>query len=197
MFTGIIKHTAELVEKEISGSSAILTFQSELTPHLHIDQSVSHNGVCLTVEKIDGEKYRVTAVKETLQRTTLGKWVPGRKVNLELSATPTTLLDGHIVQGHIDCRATVSRIEEAGGSWFFYFELPTKFHHLIVEKGSVAVDGVSLTIASLDSKGFSVAIIPYTFEHTGFSSLNTRDEVNLEFDVIGKYVSRILNAKNV
>ena len=197
MFTGIIKHTAELVEKEISGSSAILTFQSKLTPHLHIDQSVSHNGVCLTVEKIEGENYRVTAVKETLQRTTLGTWAPGRRVNLELSATPTTLLDGHIVQGHIDCRATVSRIEEVGGSWFFYFELPGRFHHLIVEKGSVAVDGVSLTIASLDSKGFSVAIIPYTFEHTGFNTLTPSDEVNLEFDVIGKYVARILNSQSV
>lgn len=195
MFTGIIRHKGEIKKITSRGSSLEFTFQSPLALELQVDQSISHNGICLTVEEIDGDRYTVTAVKETILRSTAGHWKKGQKVNLETSATPTTLLDGHLVQGHVDCFGTVSKIEEVGGSWYFYFSIPASYHPLVVEKGSIAIDGVSLTVAEVTEEGFYTAIIPFTYEHTGFRELSKNDKVNIELDVIGKYVARLMAFK--
>ena len=192
MFTGIIESMAEVVEVRPDSGNVDLVLSSSLTHEFRIDQSVSHNGVCLTVVGIEGDRYTVTAVHETLTRSNLGKLVKGDKVNLERSMLMNGRLDGHMVQGHVDTVGVCESITEDDGSWIFRFTYPGSYDNLIVEKGSVCVNGVSLTVASCGTGFFTVAVIPYTFSHTNFGFLRPGDPVNLEFDILGKYVLKAL-----
>lgn len=194
MFTGIVEEVGEVTGVRESGSNRELIVRAGMIGELRIDQSVSHNGVCLTVVELMGDRYRVTAVEETLQRSNLGALKAGDGVNLERSLRIGDRLDGHMVQGHVDTTTTCLAVEERNGSWWYNFGLP-KERHLLVAKGSICLNGVSLTIAELTGTTFSVAIIPYTFEHTTFRSLKVRDSVNVEFDVLGKYVERMMGAR--
>jgi riboflavin synthase len=194
MFTGIVEQTARVVEVAAAGANKDLVLEAPLAAELRIDQSVAHNGVCLTVVELMGQRYRVTAVEETLRRTNLGNLQPGDEVNLERSLRMGDRLDGHLVQGHVDATAECIGKEEREGSWWFSFALPHE-QDLLVEKGSICMNGVSLTIASLDARSFSVAVIPYTFGHTTFRQLAPGQQVNVEFDVLGKYVARMLAAR--
>lgn len=195
MFTGIIEETGEITALTPDQDNLHLTIKAKMTPELKIDQSVAHNGVCLTVVKLEIEKYMVTAIKETLEKSNLGDLKPGDPVNLERGMKLGDRLDGHIVQGHVDQTAVCKKIEEKNGSWEFTFEYDPTPQNITIEKGSVTVNGVSLTVVNSKKNKFSVAIIPYTFEHTTFRSLKEGDRVNLEFDVIGKYVKRIEELK--
>jgi riboflavin synthase len=177
---------------EEQGGNRTFWVESDLSSSLYIDQSLAHNGVCLTVEEIQGALHRVTAVEETLKKTTLGEWKEGSLVNLERSLTLQKLLDGHLVQGHVDAVGACIGREGKEGSWEFTFRYPKEFFPLLVEKGSIAVNGTSLTAFDCVEDTFRVAIIPYTYEHTVFQYLQARDEVNLEFDIIGKYLQRQL-----
>ena len=196
MFTGIIEELGTVSEVRKENSNLILTIATAFTQELKVDQSVAHNGVCLTVVEITGNEYKVTAIDETLKRTNLGSLKPGDKINLERCMKLGDRLDGHIVQGHVDTVAEVTRIEEQNGSWLFYFKYPYNSENVTVEKGSVCVNGVSLTVVESKDHSFSVAIIPFTWEHTNFHTLKTGDFVNIEFDVIGKYVARLMPGKN-
>lgn len=191
MFTGIIEQTGTLHAVEQSGSNLHFWVKSALADVLQIDQSLSHNGVCLTVDQLSAGMHRVTAVTETLEKTNLGLWQPGTMINLERCMPLNGRLDGHIVQGHADCTATCTGITDQNGSWTFDFRFPPQFASLVIEKGSISLNGISLTIFNVKTDGFTVAIIPYTFEHTNMQQLKTGDTVNLEFDMIGKYVNRI------
>lgn len=191
MFTGIVEEVGEVVAVADSGSNRTLTIRAGMTPELRVDQSISHNGVCLTVVAVRGDLYDVVAVKETLERSNLKMLRVVDGVNLERSLRLGDRLDGHLVQGHVDRVVECSGIQDEGGSWTFTFTLPEE-KHLLVHKGSICLNGVSLTVAVLNDHSFSVAIIPYTFEHTTFRSLNKGDLVNVEFDVLGKYVERML-----
>ncbi|GAA4310564.1 riboflavin synthase [Pontixanthobacter gangjinensis] len=191
MFTGIVEEIGKITEIKESGSNLDIKVKAKMTPELKIDQSVSHNGTCLTVVSLQDEEYMVTAVKETLEKTNLGTLKAGDPVNLERGMKLGDRLDGHIVQGHVDQTATCINIEEADGSWHFTFEYDPNIGNLTIEKGSITVNGVSLTVVNSKKTQFSVAIIPYTYEHTTFKHLKKGDVVNLEFDVIGKYVKRI------
>lgn len=192
MFTGIVETTAEVTAVNPSGSSLIFYLKSTITPELKVDQSVSHNGVCLTVEEVQGNTYRVTAIEETLSKTNLGGLKPGDRVNLERCLKSDGRFDGHIVQGHVDQTATCKAIENRDGSWQLDFEYDPSTGNVTVEKGSICVNGISLTVFHSFPGKFSVAIIPYTWENTGIRHLRTGDTVNLEFDIIGKYVARLL-----
>lgn len=194
MFTGIVEEVGEVLEVKASGSNKDFVIKARVAPELRVDQSVSHNGVCLTVVDVKDDNYRVTAVEETLHRSNLGALEPGDPVNLERCLRIGDRLDGHMVQGHVDTVVVCSAVEERDGSWWFSFSLP-EHKELLVEKGSVCLDGVSLTIAALDQRSFSVAVIPYTHEHTTFRTLVVGGKVNVEFDVIGKYVARMLGAR--
>ncbi len=190
MFTGIIE-TLGLVEGiEKEGSNLHFKLSSSISSELKIDQSLAHNGVCLTVTDIEGDCYKVTAIAETLQRTNLGALKVGDKVNLERAMRYNGRLDGHLVQGHVDGLGICENIEEMGGSWYFYFNYPASPEHLLVDKGSICINGVSLTVVNPDISRFSVAIIPYTYEHSTFGQLKIGDAVNLEFDILGKYIAR-------
>ncbi|CAN5876490.1 riboflavin synthase [soil metagenome] len=191
MFTGIIEQTGIVEATEKAGTNLLLWVRSSLSAELKIDQSVSHNGVCLTVEEIKGDKHRITAIDETLQKTNLGHWAPGTIVNLERCMPMNGRLDGHIVQGHVDSLATCVNTIQKEGSWEYGFELDEKFAAFIIEKGSISLNGISLTIFNVTNNGFTVAIIPYTYEHTNMQQLKKGDTVNIEFDIIGKYVNRI------
>lgn len=177
------------------GSNQHFWIESALTPELRIDQSVAHDGVCLTVVELAGDAYRVTAVEETLRKTTLGAWTVGRTVNIERSLRVGDRLDGHFVQGHVDVVGHCESVLEEGGSWRYTFSFPEDFAALLVEKGSVCVNGVSLTAWDVQREQFSVAIIPYTHSHTTFAALQPGDAVNLEFDVLGKYLMRAESLK--
>lgn len=190
MFTGIIEEVAKVKEIITEGSNLRIVVSSTLSTELKVDQSVAHNGVCLTVEKINGEDYEVVAVKETLEVSNLAKVKEGDLMNIERCMQMNGRIDGHIVQGHVDDVAKVKQITQEDGSWLFTFEL-NKPSKLIVEKGSICVNGVSLTAFQVDDNQFTVTIIPYTFEHTNFHQLKLNDEVNIEFDIIGKYVARL------
>src|SRR5690606_30872094 len=192
MFTGIIAHIARVKEILPVGSNIDIWLTGSFTPELKIDQSVAHNGVCLTVVEISGDAYRVTAVAETLQKTNLGDLRPGDSVNIELALRAGDRLDGHFVQGHVDATGVCNEVREADGSWLFSFSYPTEFAPMIIEKGSICINGVSLTAFNLGRDNFTVAIIPYTFHHTTFQYLTSGDRVNLEFDVLGKYMLRKL-----
>lgn len=192
MFTGIIE-TAGII-KEIISKGTNLTFwiESSISHELKIDQSVSHNGVCLTVEEIKDNLHRVTAIEETLKKTNLGNWKKNDLINIERCLSLNSRFDGHIVQGHADATAICKSRKDLKGSWEFSFEISKKFSHLIVEKGSICLNGISLTIFNVKKKNFSVAIIPYTFEHTNIQNIFTGSKVNIEFDIVGKYVARIM-----
>jgi riboflavin synthase len=191
VFTGIIEQVGKLKAIKEEGANLRLTIEADFTSELKIDQSVAHNGVCLTVEKLDENSYEVVAIQETLEKTNLSNLKAGEAVTLERCMRMNARLDGHIVQGHVDGKATVKNSIEENGSWVFEFSLdkPSK---LIVEKGSICVNGVSLTAFSVSDEGFSVAIIPYTYEHTTFNALRKNQKVNLEFDIVGKYIQRMI-----
>jgi riboflavin synthase len=192
MFTGIIESLGLVKKIEIEGSNKNFLFESEFSSSLKVDQSVSHNGVCLTVTRIAGNSHSVTAIQETLSKSNLGSLKVDDIVNLERCMLNNGRFDGHIVQGHVDQTAIVSSIQENAGSWLFSFEYDPTIGNVTVEKGSISINGISLTCFNSHEKGFTVAIIPYTFEHTNFHSLKVGDVVNLEFDIIGKYVKRLL-----
>ena len=198
MFSGIIEEAATVVALEKDKENLHITMQCSFVNELRIDQSIAHNGVCLTVVKKNGETYTVTAIKETLDRSNLGLLKIGDKVNIERSMLMNGRLDGHIVQGHVDQTAQCVEVKEADGSWYFTFSYEVskemaKKGYLTVDKGSVTVNGVSLTVCNPTEDSFQVAIIPYTYEHTNFHQIKKGSTVNLEFDIIGKYVSRIIN----
>ena len=191
MFTGIVEEVGEVVELHDSGTNRDLVIRARITPELRVDQSVSHNGVCLTAVAINGDTYRVTAVKETLERSNLGSLRSCDGLNLERSLRIGDRLDGHMVQGHVDTVTECLSVEDVGGSWRYTFRVPEQ-KHLLVQKGSICLNGVSLTIAELEAGFFAVAIIPYTYEYTTFRTLKAGHRVNVEFDVLGKYVERML-----
>ncbi len=191
MFTGIIETLGTLVEAKKDQENLHLTVQTPLTSELKIDQSVAHNGVCLTVVSKTDTAYTVTAIQETCLKTNIESWAVGDAINLERAMVLGARLDGHIVQGHVDQTGICTEIKEADGSWYFSFEYDPSLHNITIEKGSITVNGVSLTVVNSKANAFSVAIIPYTYEHTNFHSFKVGTQVNLEFDVIGKYVSRL------
>jgi riboflavin synthase len=195
MFTGIIETLAKVENIAKENSNVHFTFSSSITNELKIDQSVSHNGVCLTVVKIEGNTYVVTAIDETLKRTNLGELKVGDLVNLERCMPANGRFDGHIVQGHVDTTASCTKVTDLKGSWEFEFEHSVSKQHITVEKGSITINGVSLTVVRSTSSSFSVHIIPYTFEHTNFKNIQPGTEVNLEFDIVGKYVSKLMELK--
>jgi riboflavin synthase len=195
MFTGIIEATGTVKEVISSGSNKTFWIESALSPELKIDQSVSHSGVCLTVEETRDNSHRVTAIDETLQKTELGEWAGGSLINIERCLPVNGRLDGHFVQGHVDTTGTCLKRREKEGSWEFEFEFPGKFAELIIEKGSIAVNGISLTVFNVKKKSFTVAIIPFTFEHTNIHTIHKGGTVNLEFDLLGKYLLRRLSLK--
>ncbi len=196
MFTGIIETlgTVSNIEKDLDNIH--ISIKTDLTPELKIDQSVSHNGVCLTVIAINNNTYTVTAIKETLNKTNLGLLQVGNTVNLERAMKLGDRLDGHIVQGHVDQTAVCTSIEEKEGSWHFTFKYDAAQNNITIEKGSITVNGVSLTVVNAKRNEFSVAIIPYTYQHTNFNTFKVGTVVNLEFDVLGKYVARLMDFKN-
>lgn len=200
MFSGIIETTAILNAIEQEGSNTTFTFKSEFSKELKVDQSVSHNGVCLTVVNINGDEYKVTAIAETLRLTNLGDLAIGDKVNFERCIRLNDRLDGHMVQGHVDGTAKVLSVVDQNGSWEYQFQLEENFtdigghspEKLIVHKGSITINGTSLTVTNIKNNQFGVAIIPYTYEHTNFHKLKVGDRVNIELDVLGKYVARLM-----
>lgn len=194
MFTGIIESLGKVKALEKDRSNVHFSIESPISAELKIDQSLSHNGVCLTVVEVSAHSHRVTAVEETLRRTNLGDWKPGTLVNLERCLPLGGRLDGHIVQGHVDDVVECVKVEDAAGSWRFTFRYRPEQGGLLVDKGSVCLNGVSLTVVSPSADLFSVAIIPYTWEHTNFKMLNPGDQVNIEFDILGKYIARQMAA---
>lgn len=191
MFTGIIETLGIVTEINKEQNNLHLTVTSSLTAELKIDQSVAHNGICLTVVAISGTQYTVTAIGETINKTNIGSWNVNDEVNLERAMKLGDRLDGHIVQGHVDQTATCIEAYETNGSWHYTFEYDPNRSNITIEKGSITVNGVSLTVVNSDKNKFSVAIIPYTYEHTNFHHFKVGTLVNLEFDVIGKYVARL------
>ena len=195
MFTGIIETLGTLEKTEREGSNVHFTFSSTLTGELKIDQSLAHQGVCLTVVKISGNTYTITAIDETLQKTNLGDLQIGDKVNLERCMSANGRFDGHIVQGHVDTTGECTSVKDIDGSWVFEFKHPEAKSFVTVEKGSITINGVSLTVVDSSPSGFSVHIIPYTYEHTTFQYIQPGTRVNLEFDIVGKYVARLMSRK--
>ena len=195
MFTGIIEQLGTIENVQTKGSNVTLTISATLTSELKIDQSLSHSGVCLTVETIDNNRYTVTAIEETLKKTSLSKWKIGTVVNLERSLRFDGRLDGHIVQGHVDTVGKCINAITKDGSWEYVISFDEKFASLIIEKGSISLNGISLTIFNVTDNSFTVAIIPYTYEHTNMHTLVVNDKVNIEFDMIGKYVARLYEVR--
>ena len=191
MFTGIIETLGIVKEIQKEQENLHLTVTSDITHELKIDQSVAHNGICLTVVKIHQDEYTVTAIKETIDKTSIGTWKVGDVLNIERAMKLGDRLDGHIVQGHVDQIGVCTNIKEANGSWVFTFEYNRALNNITIEKGSITINGTSLTVVNSQINSFSVAIIPYTFEHTNFHTFKIGTIVNLEFDVIGKYVARL------
>lgn len=196
MFTGIIEAVGRIEKIEENGSNIDFTLTCPFTNELKIDQSLAHNGCCLTVVKIEGDQYVVTAINETLEKTNLGKWETGTIVNLERCMKMDGRLDGHIVQGHVDTTGEVVSIENKDGSYFITMKYDDKGSSVTVPQGSITVNGISLTVAKSENQQFSVAIIPYTWEFTNMKNLKTGDKINLEFDIIGKYIARLINKQN-
>jgi len=195
MFTGIIETLGTIKEIKKEKDNIHITVDSSITAELKIDQSVAHNGICLTVVAIKDALYTVTAIDETIKKTNLGTWQTGDIVNLERAMKLGDRLDGHIVQGHVDQTGTCIEAQETNGSWHYTFEYDESLNNITIEKGSITVNGVSLTVVNSKKNQFSVAIIPYTYEHTNFKTFKIGTKVNLEFDVIGKYVSRLYSNK--
>ena len=194
MFTGIVEAIGKVVSIETQGTNHVMEIESQISKELKVDQSLSHNGVCLTVTKVKNGRHFVTTVEETLQKSNLGDVKPGAYVNLERAMLNNSRFDGHIVQGHVDQAGVVKRIEEQNGSWLISFTFNPSSQALIVEKGSICVNGISLTCFDVGKDNFSVAIIPYTFENTTFQYLKSNMKVNLEFDILGKYVQRMMSS---
>lgn len=194
MFTGIIETLGQIIALETEGTNVHITIRSSISEGLKIDQSLAHDGICLTVVALGEGTHTVTAVQETLNRTRLGDWQVGDSVNLERAMRSDGRLDGHLVQGHVDTTAQCESVEILDGSWYYRFRYAPQKEYLLVDKGSICVNGVSLTVVEPTDSSFSVAIIPYTYEHTNFKQLKAGDRVNLEFDVIGKYIARHLEA---
>lgn len=195
MFTGIIETLGTIQETRKDNDNLHLTIASSLASELKIDQSVSHNGICLTVVALSENQYTVTAIRETIEKTTLGDWKAGDLINLERAMKLGDRLDGHLVQGHVDQTGVCTSVKEANGSWYFTFQYDEKRNNLTIEKGSITVNGVSLTVVDSQKNEFSVAIIPYTHEHTNFKNFGIGTTINLEFDVIGKYVARLYGSQ--
>ncbi len=191
MFTGIVETLGIISDIKKDQENIHLTIQTNITNELKIDQSVAHNGVCLTVVNLFDDKHVVTAIKETIDKTTLGLWQIGDKVNIERAMKLGDRLDGHIVQGHVDQTAICTHIEDKEGSWEFTFEYDTALNNITIEKGSITINGTSLTVVNSKKDSFSVAIIPYTYENTIFHTFKIGTKVNLEFDVVGKYIARM------
>lgn len=191
MFTGIIETLGRIKSIEKEQDNIHISISSDITNELKIDQSVAHNGICLTVVAIENDCYTVTAIKETIEKTNLGHWNTGDVVNLERAMRLGDRLDGHIVQGHVDQIGKCINFENANGSWYYTFQYDSSLNNITIEKGSITVNGVSLTVINSKRNEFSVAIIPYTYEHTNFHEIKEGSIINLEFDVIGKYVSRL------
>lgn len=196
MFTGIIEDIGEVVAIEKEQSNLIFTIKSKLTPELKIDQSVAHNGVCLTVVDINGMQYKVTAIAETLSKTNLDTLTPGSLVNLERSLLANQRIDGHFVQGHVDTTGVCTEIVNKNGSWLFTIQyVADQTHFYTVSKGSICINGISLTVAQSNKGEMALAIIPYTYENTNLNTLKTGDKVNIEFDILGKYISALIQNK--
>jgi len=195
MFTGIIESTGQVEAVLPSGSNTSFWLNSPISSELRVDQSISHNGVCLTVEEVVNDRHRVTAIQETLNKSNLGKWRQGDLVNLERCMVMNGRLDGHIVQGHVDTTGTCLEVKDNEGSHVYRFNFPDSFAHLVVEKGSICLNGISLTIFDISRTEFSVAIIPYTYQHTNIKHISPGDTVNLEFDLMGKYVARLMDLR--
>ncbi len=190
MFTGIVETLATIREIRKDGTNVHYDIQSAITHELRVDQSVAHNGVCLTVVSVNNDIYTVTAVAETIAKTTLGAWQRGDRINLERSLKVGDRLDGHFVQGHVDTAALCTEKRTLEGSWLYRFSFPEEFAALVIEKGSICINGVSLTVFDVSMNECTVTIIPYTYEHTNFNTLKAGDNVNVEFDVLGKYFLR-------
>jgi riboflavin synthase len=197
MFTGIIESLGTVEAVETRGTNQVYWISSGISAELKIDQSVSHDGVCLTVDELAPGRHRVTAIAETLRKTNLDTWTPGSRVNLERCMVMNGRLDGHIVQGHVDTTTTCLSRRNLEGSWEFSFALPAPYAHLVIEKGSIAINGTSLTCFGVGPDRFSVAIIPYTFEHTSIQQIQEGSLVNLEFDILGKYIERMILLKSI
>ena len=197
MFTGIIEGLGRIAAISSSGGNRSFTLSAPFTHELKVDQSLSHNGICLTIEAINGGQYQVTAVAETLAKSNAAYWKMDDAINLERAMVMNGRLDGHLVQGHVDATATVTRVTDMVGSWQYDFRFPEQFAALMIEKGSVCINGVSLTAFNVNRDSFSVAIIPFTYEHTNFAFLHPGDNVNIEFDMIGKYVNRIFKVTGI
>ena len=195
MFTGIIENLSEIKEINKEGDNLSISLISKITNELKIDQSLSHNGVCLTVVDINDNIYKVTAIKETILKSSIKDWKIGDIINIERAMKLGDRLDGHMVQGHVDQTAICTKISEENGSWYFYFEYQ-RSSNLTIEKGSISINGVSLTIVESMNNGFSVAIIPYTYDNTNFKNIKVGDLVNIEFDMIGKYIHKIIKAQS-
>ena len=195
MFTGIIETLGIIKNMETQQDNMNVTVSSSLTHELKIDQSLAHNGICLTVIDINDKEYTVTAISETIAKTNLSEWRIGDEINLERAMKLGDRLDGHIVQGHVDQKGNCTSFEETNGSWYFTFEYDPSLNNITIEKGSITVNGVSLTVVNSNENEFSVAIIPYTFEHTNFKNIKVGTIVNLEFDVVGKYITRLHSFK--
>lgn len=191
MFTGIIETTGQMISAQKEGTNAIFWIKSNVSNELKIDQSVSHNGICLTVDQLQPEAHRVTAIAETLSKTNAGSWKEGDLINLERCMPMNGRLDGHIVQGHVDATATCIEVQTRAGSWEYRFRFDEQFAALMIEKGSVCLNGISLTAFNVATNEFTVAIIPYTYTHTNIQQVQEGSVVNIEFDIIGKYIQRI------
>lgn len=196
MFTGIVETTGRVEEIARNGTNATFWISSPLSHEFSIDQSICHNGVCLTVEEVQKNRHRVTAIAETLQKSNLGQWRQGDMVNIERCLPMHGRLDGHIVQGHVDATGECIGRKDLEGSWEYRFRFPEQFAALVIEKGSISLNGISLTIFNVGRNEFSVAIIPYTYEHTNMQQVQAGSTLNLEFDIIGKYVARMQDLKN-
>jgi riboflavin synthase len=195
MFTGIIETSGTVLKAEHVHSNLLLYIQSDLTPSLKIDQSIAHNGVCLTVDEVSPEWHRCTLIQETLEKTNFKDITGGDIINLERSLTTQSRMDGHFVQGHVDGVSTCISVLDMDGSWVYSFSLPSEFKSLVVLKGSICINGVSLTISELNETNFSVSIIPYTYYHTNFKTIKKGDRVNIEYDILGKYIKRMLDMR--
>lgn len=191
MFTGIIEAVGNVTSISISGTNKTFNISSPVSGELKVDQSVSHDGVCLTVEAVSANQHRVTAIKETLDKSDLGLWKEGSLVNIERCMIMNGRLDGHIVQGHVDATAACIERTDRNGSWEYRFQFPVAFSNLVIEKGSIAVNGISVTVFNVSDDAFSVAIIPYTYTHTNMQQVKVGTVVNIEFDIIGKYIQRM------
>lgn len=197
MFTGIIETTGIVTDIISTGTNKTFWIASPISADLKVDQSVAHSGVCLTVEKVENGQHQLTAIEETLHKTNLNCWKAGTIVNMERCLTMNGRLDGHIVQGHVDAVATCLQVADKDGSWEYTFSFDSKFASLIIEKGSIAINGTSLTVFNLTGNTFTVAIIPYTYEHTNIHQVTAGSRVNIEFDMIGKYVARLYEVRQL